>query len=65
MTATAANMAELEAALENLLDTIAGAEKAIMATDGLPIISQVYVVTGEMAKISRADTRYRRARASV
>ena len=65
MTATAANMAELEAALENLLATITRAEQAIQNSAGLSMIGQVAIVVDHMANISRADTRYRNARKAV
>ena len=58
-------MAELEAALQNLLDTITRSEKAIQDTAGLPMIAQISTVIDCMTSISRADTRYRRARENV
>ena len=65
MSATATNMAELEAALQNLLDTITRSEKAIQDTAGLPMIAQISTVVDCMTSISRADARYRLARRAV
>ena len=65
MTATAANMAELEAALEDLLDAVTDAEAAVMNCADLPELLQYAALAVEFAKISKAKQRYRLARRAV
>jgi len=65
MTATAANMAELEAALENLLRTISDGKKAMMDCKGEPGLMQTAILALHFSAISGAHARYLRAREEV
>ena len=65
MSATAANMAELEAALTNLTRVIDAADKAIHDCAGMPGIMQTTILALHYASISAANRRYRCAREAI